>query len=82
MTKNFDIGTFILSIITVFLFTIARIVLGFANELLYEAGVLLVAINLINMACRISINHKDVRRELSEIKKLLRKKYFPELNKY
>jgi len=74
MTKYIDAGTIIVIVITILLFTVALFVKGFTNELLLEAGVLLVSIKLIMMAYRNSINYKDVKRELNEIKQLIREK--------
>lgn len=72
MTKNFDTETIVVIIITVLLFTVALFVKGFTHDLLLEAGVLLVSIKLIMMAYRNSINYEDVKRELNEIKQLIR----------
>ena len=74
MTKYFDIGSIIVIIVTVLLFTVALFVKGFTHGLLLEAGVLLVSIKLIMMAYKNSVNYKDVKRELNEIKQLLREK--------
>lgn len=74
MTKYFDAGTIIVILITILLFTVALFVKGFTNELLLEAGVLLVSIKLIMMAYRNSINYEDVKKDLNEIKQLIREK--------
>ena len=74
MKKHFDSGTIAVIIITVLLFTVALFVTGFTHELLLEAGVLLVSIKLIMMAYRNSINYEDVKKELNEIKQLIREK--------
>ncbi len=74
MTKYFDTGTIIVIIVTILLFTIALFVKGLTHELLLEAGVLLVSIKLIMMAYRNSINYEDVKRELNDIKQLIREK--------
>ena len=72
MKKHFDIGTVIVILITALLFTVALFVTGFTHGLLLEAGVLLVSIKLVMMAYRNSINYEDVKKELNEIKKLIR----------
>ena len=74
MTKYFDTGTIIVIIVTILLFTIALFVKGFTHGLLLEAGVLLVSIKLIMMAYRNTLNYKDVKKELNEIKELIREK--------
>lgn len=74
MKKHFDSGTIVVIIITALLFTVALFVTGFTHDLLLEAGVLLVSIKLIMMAYRNSINYKDVKKELNEIKQLIREK--------
>ena len=47
-----------------------------AHGLLLVAGVLLVSIKLIMMAYRNSINYEDVKKELNEIKQLIRNNYY------
>ena len=74
MIKYFDPGTIIVIVITILLFTVALFVKGFTNALLLEAGVLLVSIKLIIMAYRNSINYSDLKKELSEIRRLLEEK--------
>jgi len=72
MMKYFDRGTIIVIIITVLLFTVALFVKGFTHNLLLEAGVLLVSIKLILMAYRNSINYSDIKKDLNDIKQLLK----------
>ena len=74
MIKYFDPGTIIVIVITVLLFTVALFVKGFTNALLLEAGVLLVSIKLIMMAYRNSLNYRDLKKELNEIRRLLEEK--------
>jgi len=74
MTKYFDLGTIIVIVITVILFTVALFVKGFTNALLLEAGVLLVSIKLIMMAYRNSLNYSDLKKELHVIRQLLEEK--------
>jgi len=74
MTKYLDPGTIIVIIITVLLFTVALFVKGFTHELLLEAGVLLVSIKLIMTAYRNTLNYEELKKELHEIKTLLKEK--------
>ena len=74
MIKYLDLGTIIVIIITVLLFTVALFVKGFTHNLLLEAGVLLVSIKLIIMAYRNSINYSDLKKELKEIRRLMEEK--------
>ena len=74
MTKYFDIGTILVIIVTGLLFIVALFVKGFTHELLLEAGVLLVSIKLIMMAYRNSLNYDELKKELNEIKQLLKEK--------
>lgn len=74
MTKFFDSGTIFVIIVTGLLFIVALFVKGFTHELLLEAGVLLVSVKLIMMAYRNSIHYEDVKKELNEIKQLIRGK--------
>ena len=72
--KYFDTGIIIVIIITVLLFTVALFVKGFTHNLLVEAGVLLVSIKLIMMSYRNSLNYRDLKKELNEIRRLLEEK--------
>jgi hypothetical protein len=74
MKKHFDIGTILVIIVTGLLFIVALFVKGFTHELLLEAGVLLVSIKLIMMAYRNSLNYEELKKELHEIKTLLKEK--------
>jgi hypothetical protein len=74
MIKYFDIGSVLVIIVTGILFIAALYVKGFTHELLLEAGVLLVSIKLIMMAYRISLHYKELKKELNEIKTLLKEK--------
>ncbi len=74
MKKYFDRGTILVIVITFLLFTVALFVKGFTHTLLLEAGVLLVSIKLIMMAYRNSYNYNDLKKELSEIRRLLEEK--------
>jgi hypothetical protein len=74
MTKYFDIGTISVIIVTGLLFIAALFVKGFTHGLLLEAGVLMVSIKLIMMAYRNSLNNEELKKELHEIKTLLKEK--------
>ena len=74
MTKYFDIGTISVIIVTGLLFIAALFVKGFTHGLLLEAGVLMVSIKLIMMAYRNSLNYEELKKELHDIKTLLKEK--------
>jgi hypothetical protein len=72
MTKYFDAGTIFVIIVTGSLFIAALFVKGFTHGLLLEAGVLMVSIKLIMMAYRNSLNYEELKKELQDIKRLLK----------
>jgi hypothetical protein len=74
MIKYFNTGTIFVIIVTGLLFIVALFVKGFTHELLLEAGVLLVSIKLIMMAYRDSLNNEELKKELHEIKMILKEK--------
>jgi hypothetical protein len=74
MKKHFDSGTILVIILTGLLFIVALFIKGFTHELLLEAGVLLVSTKLIMMAYRNSINYDELKKELHDIKTLLKQK--------
>ena len=74
MTRYFDIGTISVIIVTGLLFIVALFVKGFTHGLLLEAGVLMVSIKLIMMAYRNSLNYEELKKELHDIKTLLKEK--------
>jgi len=74
MTRYFDKGTIFVIIVTALLFIVALFVKGFTHGLLLEAGVLMVSVKLIMMAYRNSINYEELKKELHEIKTLLKEK--------
>lgn len=74
MMKYFDTWTIVIILVTILLFVIALFSKGFTHDLLLEAGVLLVSIKLILMAYRNSLNYSDVKKDLDEIKLLLKEK--------
>jgi len=69
---HFDIGSILVIMVTLILFTLALFSTGFAHDLLLEAGVFLVSVKLIIMAYKNSMSSEKIQRELHEIKKLLK----------
>jgi hypothetical protein len=74
MNKYFDNGTIFVILVTGFLFIAALFVKGFTHDILLEAGVLMVSIKLIMMAYRNSLNYDELKKELHEIKQILKDK--------
>jgi len=74
MKRHFDSGTILVILLTGLLFIVALFVKGFTHELLLEAGVFLVSVKLIMMAYRNSLNYDELKKELHEIKTLLKEK--------
>lgn len=74
MIKYFDTWTIIVIIITILLFIVALFVKGFTHQLLLEAGVLLVSVKIIMMSYQNIRNYEDVKKDLHEIKTLLKEK--------
>lgn len=72
MKKHFDIGSMIVIIVTFVLFTVALFTKGFTHDLLLEAAVFLVSVKLILMAYNNSVEVKSFRKELQEIKELIK----------
>ena len=77
MTKYFDFWTIFIILLTVFLFIAALFVKGFTHQLLLEAGVLLVSIKIIMMSYRNIQNYEELKKDLNEIKILLKEKPTP-----
>lgn len=74
MRKHFDTGSMIVIIITFVLFTVALFTKGLTHDLLLETGVFLVSVKLILMAYKNSVHVKSFRKELQEIKELLKRR--------
>lgn len=72
MNKHLDAGSLAVIMITMILFIVALFTKGMTQDLLLEAGVFLVSLKLIIMAYKNSVYIKNLQRELSEIKNLLR----------
>ena len=73
MKRYFDTGSVIVILITVILFVVALFVKGLTKDMLLETGVLLVSVKLIMMAYKAGLHYNDVRKELQEIKEMLKK---------
>lgn len=73
MIKYFDTGTIIVILITVILFIVAVFQKGLTKDILLEAGVLLISIKLILMAYKTSTQYLDLKKDLIEIKEILKK---------
>ncbi|PCH60512.1 MAG: hypothetical protein COC19_05905 [SAR86 cluster bacterium] len=71
--KHFDIGSILIVLTTLVLFTLALFFTGFTHDILLEAGVFLVSVKLIVMAYKSSVSSKNIENELREIKSLLNK---------
>ena len=74
MIKYLDNGTIVVILITILLFIVALFVKGFTHDLLLEAGVLLVSIKLIMMAYKNHLNYSDIKKELNDIKGLIKER--------
>lgn len=74
MIKYLDKGTIVVILITILLFIVALFVKGFTHDLLLEAGVLLVSIKLIMMAYKNHLNYSDIKKELNDIKGLIKER--------
>ena len=73
MTKHFDLASIIVIVVTFVLFTVALFVKGFVNDLLLEAGVLLVSIKLIMMAHKNNVANQKVLQKLQDVITILEK---------
>ena len=71
MNKHFDMGSMIVILTTFILFVVALFAKGLTQDMLLEAGVLLVSIKLIMMAYKTSVANKEVKQDLHEIKKMI-----------
>ena len=74
MNKYFDTWTMITIIMTIVLFVTALFVKGFTHQLLLEAGVLLVSVKILLMSYKNIQNFEELKKDLNEIKELLRGK--------
>ena len=71
MDKHFDLGSVIVIMVTFMLFMVALFVKGLTQDMLLEAGILLVSIKLIMMAYKNSMIDKEIKEELQEIKQMI-----------
>jgi putative effector of murein hydrolase len=74
MIKYFDTGTIIVILITIVLFIIALFQKGLTKDILLEAAVLLVSIKLILMAYRTGFQYLDLKKNIEELKELIKQK--------
>jgi len=73
MKKYLDFGSTFIIVLTFILFVLALFVKGLTQDLLIEAGVLLVSVKIIMLSYKNSLSIKTVYKELEEIKVLLQK---------
>ena len=73
MNKYLDFGSTFIIVLTFVLFVLALFVKGLTQDLLIEAGVLLVSVKIIMMSYKNNLSIKTVYKELEEIKALLQK---------
>jgi hypothetical protein len=74
MSAYFDVGSFIVIIVTFVLFIVALFTKGFTHDLLLEAGVFLISVKLVMMAYKNSVYIESLANELKAIKGLLEQK--------
>jgi hypothetical protein len=72
MRKYFDPASIVVILITLVLFITALFYKGFTHDLLLEAGVFLVSVKLILLSFRNSVFISDLKKELREIKELIK----------
>ena len=72
MRNYFDPASIVVILITLVLFITALFYKGLTHDLLLEAGVFLVSVKLILMAYRNSVFTNNLKKELREIKELIR----------
>jgi predicted Na+-dependent transporter len=72
MRKYFDPASIVVILVTLVLFITALFYKGFTHDLLLEAGVFLVSVKLILLSFRNSVFISDLKKELREIKELIK----------
>ncbi len=72
MRNYFDPASMVVILITLVLFIAALFYKGFTHDLLLEAGVFLVSVKLILLSYRNSVFISDLKKELREIKELIK----------
>ena len=78
MKKHVDIGSVIIILTTFVLFPLALFIKAVAQDMLLEAGVLLVSIKLIIMAYKTRTANTEIKKELQEIKQMIAQDRVPE----
>jgi hypothetical protein len=71
MNKHLDLGSFIVALITLFLFIAALFTKGLSHDLFLEAGVFLVSVKIIVMAYRNSLALSNLDAKLDTILAML-----------
>ena len=74
MSKYLSTVDLIVIIITFLLFITALFVKGLTQDILIEAGVLLISIKIIVMNYRITVSNKAILEKLDEIRETMREK--------
>ena len=72
MFRTMDAGSWVVVVLTFALFGVALATQGFTHDILLEAGVLLVSVKLIVLGYKNRVASEALRRELDEIKALIR----------
>ena len=72
MKEFLDPTSIVVILITLVLFITALFYKGFTHDLLLEAGVFLVSVKLILLSFRNSVFISDLKKELREIKELIK----------
>lgn len=74
MADYIDQWSLVILLITALLFIAALFFQGLTHDILLETGVFLVSVKIIMMAYRNNLNYHDVKKDLREIKEILRGK--------
>jgi len=73
MSKQFNVASILVIVVTFVLFTIALFVKGFVHDLLLEAGVLLVSIKLIMLGRTNIVRNQEVLQKIQDVITILEK---------
>ncbi len=65
--KHFDVGSWLVIVVTLALFIVALFIKGFTHDLLLEAGIFLVSVKLILMTYKNGAATDALQRKLDEI---------------
>jgi hypothetical protein len=71
MKKYFDTTSILVIVITFILFIAALFTKGFTQDLLLEAGVLLISVKLIMMAYKTGVYYNNMSNDLKQILEIL-----------